>query len=115
MRAIQRAFRDAARKVRSSLGGCGKVSFDGRLDYEAFRLPDDDPSVLEAEAAVRELGGKPVRTISSGGLDANWLFARGIPAVTLGCGQVSPHTPSERLDRLEFHQACRIALRLATG
>ena len=88
--AIKRAFRDAARKVRSSLGGCGKVSFDGRLDYEAFRLPDDDPSVLEAEAAVRQLGGEPVRIISSGGLDANWLFARGIRPSPWVVGRPAP-------------------------
>ena len=115
VRAIERAFRDAAVEVRSSLGSRGKVSFEGRLDYESFRLPDDDPSVLEAEAVIRVLGGNPVRLVSNGGLDANWMSARGIPTVTLGCGQANAHTTSERLDLGEFRQGCRLALRLATG
>ncbi len=115
VRAIQHAFRDAAGAVRSSLGGCGKVRFEGRADYEAFRLPDDDPSVLSAEAAIRALGGNPLRLVSNGGLDANWMSARGIPTVTLGCGQANAHTTAERLDLGEFQRACRLALRLATG
>ena len=61
------------------------------------------------------LGGTPLRAISNGGVDANWLTARGIPTVTLGCGQVDPHTVREALDVERFREACRIALRLATG
>ena len=115
VRAIAGAFRQAARAVRSSLGVCGKVRIEGHADYEAFRLADDDPSVLEAEAAVRACGGQPRRDVSNGGLDANWLSARGIPTVTLGCGQANGHTTDERLERADFHRACRIALQLATA
>jgi tripeptide aminopeptidase len=115
VRTIERAFQAAARRVRNRQGVTGTVQIDGRLDYEAFRLPDDDPSVLAAEAAVRSLGGSPLRSISNGGLDANWLSARAMPTVTLGCGQINPHTPTERLDRGEFQRACQIALRLATA
>ena len=115
VRAIERAFRKAAREVRNTQGVGGQVRFEGRLDYEAFRLPDDDPSVLAAEAVIRELGGQPMRAVSNGGLDANWMTARGVPAVTLGAGQCNPHTTAERLDLREFQQACRVALRLATS
>ncbi len=96
-------------------GKCGGVEIDGCLDYESFRLPDDSPSILAAEEAIRSLGGNPVRAISNGGLDANWLTAHGIPTVSLGCGQENPHTPAERLDCGEFHRACEIARKLATG
>jgi len=78
-------------------------------------LADDEPCVGAAERAVRQLGGQPVRSISNGGLDANWMTARGIPTVTLGSGQKDAHTVSERMDLGQFRQACRIALRLATG
>jgi tripeptide aminopeptidase len=115
VRQIQRAFRQAAAQVHNSLGERGRVSFSGRLDYEAFLLPDNDPSLHLAEDAIRELGGRPYRAVANGGLDANWLTARGIPTVTLGCGQLHPHTTEERLDLDEFSQACRIALRLATA
>jgi tripeptide aminopeptidase len=115
VRAIERAFNDAVKQVRSAVGARGKVSINGRLDYESFRLADDDASVSAAEAVLRTLGLSPLRAISNGGLDANWMYVHGIPTITLGCGQVSPHTVSERLDIPAFHHACRVALRLATG
>jgi tripeptide aminopeptidase len=115
IRAIERAFQRAARKVRNRQGDCGGVRIDGRLDYEAFKLPDDEQCVRAAEKAIAEVGGQPVRAISNGGVDANWTTARGIPTVTLGSGQKDAHTVSERLDLGQFRQACRIALRLATA
>ncbi|MGO9114906.1 MAG: M20/M25/M40 family metallo-hydrolase [Thermoguttaceae bacterium] len=114
IKTIEGAFKKAARSVKNVDGKCGAVEIDGRLDYESFRLPDDSPSVVAAEEAIRSLGGNPVRAISNGGLDANWISARGIPTVTIGCGQENPHTPAERLDCGEFHRACEIARELAT-
>jgi tripeptide aminopeptidase len=115
IREIEAVFRRAVRSVRNSDGRRGQVSIVGRLDYESFRLPADDPSVAAAETAVRATGIEPYRAISNGGLDANWLTARGIPTVTLGCGQLNIHTTNERLDLAAFYRACRIALRLATA
>ena len=112
---IQVAFDRAAAEVASAAGQRGRVKIEGRLDYEAFRLGDDEPCVLMAEAAIRDAGGQPLRAISNGGLDANWLSARGIPTVTLGAGQLGQHTLGEALDVAEFELACRIGLRLATG
>jgi tripeptide aminopeptidase len=112
---IERAFQDAAQEVRNVQGKCGRVRFEGREDYEAFKLADDEPSVVAAERALRTLGFKPLRAVSNGGLDANWMTAHGIPTVTLGCGQMSIHTTSEYLDIPAFERACRIALLLATG
>lgn len=114
VRAIEQAFHKAARAVRNTAGVCGQVQIEGRLDYEAFQLAENDPSVLAAEAAIRELGGEPLRAISNGGLDANWMTARGVPTATLGCGQANPHTTAERLDVRQYRQACQIALHLAS-
>lgn len=113
--AIEHAFRQAAQDVRNSDGAVGEVSIQGRLDYESFRLRDDEPCVLVAEAAVRDAGGSPRRNISNGGLDANWLTAHGIPTVTLGTGAIHAHTTSEYLDLPQFRLACRVALRLAVA
>jgi tripeptide aminopeptidase len=115
VRAIEQAFQKAAKSVHNTAGVTGKVAFEGELHYESFKLPDDDPSVLAAEAAIRSEGGAPYRAVSNGGLDANWMSARGIPTATLGAGQCSPHTTDERLDLSQFHQGWRLALRLATG
>jgi tripeptide aminopeptidase len=115
IRAIEKAFIQAAKKVRNAKRQTGKVEISGHLDYEAFRLDADEPSVQTAEAVIRGLGLTPQRAISNGGLDANWLSPRAIPTVSLGCGQENGHTPAERLNLPEFHKACRIALDLAKG
>ncbi len=112
--AFERSFQQVANQVRSASGKRGKVAIDGRLDYEAFRLDDDQPCIAAAEAAIRSIGLTPSRSICNGGLDANWMNAHGIPTVTLGCGQIDPHTVLERLDIAAFHRSCRLALRLAS-
>ena len=113
--AIEKAFKDAAKEIKSSEGKRGSVAFDGRLDYEAFRIDPRHECVQLAEAAITAVGREPERAISNGGLDANWLNAHGIPTVTLGCGQLNVHMTSEMLDLPGFRDACRIALRLATA
>jgi len=115
VRAIEKAFNNAAKQVKNVLGQKGTVKIDGRLDYEAFRMTEDSPCVATAAAAIRSGGGEPFTAISNGGLDANWMFAHGLPTVTMGCGQMNPHMASERLDIAEFKKACAIALRIATG
>jgi tripeptide aminopeptidase len=111
---IRAAFERAAQAVRSSAGMHGSVEFDGRLDYESFRLALDEPCVTAAAAAIKAEGLEPEFADTNGGVDANWLTAHGIPAVTLGCGQRNIHTVHEELDIAEFHTARRVALRLAT-
>ena len=115
VREIESAFRRAAKAVKNVSGDCGTVEFSGKVDYEAFRLPTDEPCVAAAEKVMRALGEEPERAIANGGLDANWLVARGIPTVTMGCGQINQHMTSEGLDLKQYRLACRIALALATG
>jgi tripeptide aminopeptidase len=113
--AIEGAFLRAVDKVVSSEGRRGKVTFEGGLNYESFRLADNDPSLLAAINAVKSFGLEPELAISNGGLDANWMTAHGIPTVTLGCGQRNIHTVDEELDIQQFQLSRRIAWRLATG
>ena len=112
---IEGAFKRAALAVRNTAGKCGKVTIEGGLDYESFRLSRDEPCVVAAAAAIEAEGLESELAVTNGGLDANWLTAHGIPTVTLGCGQRNIHTVSEELDIAEFQQSRRIALRLATG
>ena len=112
---IEQAFTRAAKAVRNIAGASGEIDIEGHLDYESFRLADDQPSVLAAEQAVRSIGRQPERAVSNGGLDANWMVRHGIPTVTIGCGQLNQHTLSEALEVAAFEDACRIALRLATA
>jgi len=111
--AIEKAFRKAVTEVRSIDGKRGSMHLERRLDYDAFCLPEDEPCVLAAEEAIRAADSEPFRAISNGGLDANWMTARGIPTVTIGCGQRNAHTTGEQLDLPEFQLACRIGMNMA--
>lgn len=113
--AYRRAFKRAAYRVRSADGVRGKIEFQEDLQYESFRLSGDEPVVVEARRAIAALGLEPALRMANGGLDANWLTARGLPTVTLGAGQQDVHTVSERLDVNAFVTGCRVALALATG
>ncbi len=114
--AFRHEFERAARLVQNCNGVGGKLAqFDADLSYESFHLADDEPTVIEAQRAIRSLGFEPALKISNGGLDANWLTARGLPTVTLGAGQLDVHTVNERLDIKAFVSGCQMALALATG
>jgi tripeptide aminopeptidase len=115
VRRIEQSFKDAATRLPNDQGRTGSVSFSGRLDYESFRLPIDSACVQSAQAAVRACGGEPQLAIANGGLDANWMSARGIPTVSLGCGQRDQHTTNESLDLRQFRRACQIAVAIATA
>lgn len=115
LEAYRKAFRLAAKQVKSSSGATGTVEVAVRHKYEAFCMSMDQPCVQSAQAAVQACGLEPEPRIVNGGLDANWMTAHGLPTVTLGCGQAGIHTVQETLDVEQFLQACRIGLLLATG
>jgi tripeptide aminopeptidase len=112
---FRKAFEKAARELRTASGQRGAVNFEATLKYESFRLDPNEPVVQAAAAAVESVGLTAETRISNGGLDANWMTAHGIPAVTLGCGQAGIHTVEETLHVESFLQACRIGLTIATG
>jgi tripeptide aminopeptidase len=112
---IEKAFERAVKELKNTAGGRGGAQFMGRLDYEAYKLADDEPCVAAAREAVESIGREPVIAISNGGLDTNWLYQHGIPAVSLGSGQVNAHMTSEMLDVKEFEDAVQVGLRVALG
>lgn len=111
---MKAAFERAVADVVNDEGKGGTLSFDSHVDYEAFSLPNDHPSVLAAMNAIEKIGRTPFCQIADGGLDANWLFRHGIEAVTLGCGQRDIHTADEYLVIQDYLDACEIASWLIT-
>jgi tripeptide aminopeptidase len=107
---FRKAFVETAGSRRSETGAAGSAEVRSEVAYESFRLSDDEPAVLAALAAIRAAGIEPKTRISNGGLDANWLTAKGIPTVTLGCGQHEIHTTDEYVRIDEYLGACRVAL-----
>jgi tripeptide aminopeptidase len=111
----RKAFERAARKVRNSEGQRGRIDFRIRQNHAPFRLTRDEPVVRAAAKAARSVGLRPRLKVAEGGLDANHLTARGIPTVTLGAGQHSPHTIDEYIEIDEYLDGCRLALAVATA
>lgn len=106
---IRDALQRAAAEVKDVSGRSGRIEFSSHVDYEAFALDLDHPSVQAARHWVSKLGREPICEVANGGLDANWLFRHGIAAVTLGCGQAAIHTADEYLLVDDYLDACRLA------
>jgi tripeptide aminopeptidase len=112
--AYRKAFERAIRTIRNDAGQRGRLTFKATPGYEAFTLPENDPSVLAASEAVRSLGMEPETFVTNGGVDATWLTARGLPTVTLGSGQSGAHTLEGKVTLRHFFNGCRLAMQLAT-
>lgn len=110
----QDTFEKIAAQLTSSEGKTGSVSFSPGPTYEPFDLGNDAPVVRACEQAAQNCGFETTCVTNNGGMDANWIVAHGIPAVTIGVGQENAHTPSERLNLPRFYQACQLATTLAT-
>ncbi|MFN3192126.1 MAG: M20/M25/M40 family metallo-hydrolase [Aureliella sp.] len=106
--AIEKAFRAAAKRTKAKDGTVVQIEVERRVDYDSFRLAADSEVVKQAATAINTLGVKPEKTISNGGVDANWLNKHGIPTVTVGCGQRDVHTKNESLDIDDFIASCAI-------
>jgi len=111
----RRTFERTARGVRNHEQRTGSIRFRVETDYAPFRLPRGAPVVRHAASAARSIGLEPRQSRVNGGLDANWLNARGVPTVTFGAGQHAPHTVGEWIDLREFADGCRLAVALATA
>ena len=109
MQQIRDAFEHAATEVTDVTGRCGRIEFTSQVDYEAFALDLNHPSVEAARKWIAKLGHTPKCELANGGLDANWLFLHGIEAVTLGCGQAAIHTADEYLMVDDYVQGCQLA------
>ena len=106
--AIEKAFMQAAKKTKAKDGTQVRAEVERRVDYDSFRLDPKSPAVVLASEAIKDLGVKPAKAISDGGVDANWLVKHGIPTVTVGCGQRDVHTNQETLDIDDYIAACEI-------
>lgn len=113
--AYRRAFQNAVNQVRTTDGRMGSCQFNDRVEYDAFRLPEDHEVVKRAISAGNRLGIKTALEVSRGGLDANWLVRHGLNSLTFGAGQHEIHTVNEFVSLDEFHEGCRLAIALAIG
>ena len=80
-----------------------------------FVLSKKEPCVRIARNVIQSKGEEPVFAVADGGLDANWITDHGIPAVSMGAGQLNAHMVSESLDLKQYLIACEIGLSIAMG
>jgi tripeptide aminopeptidase len=109
----QQAFRDAVQRVTNQEGKRGTVVFGPGPTYEAFALSDAEAVVQHLLAAAQRCQIAATLVSNDGGMDANWIVAHGIPAVTIGAGQRQVHTADEWIDLTDFAKACDLAVALA--
>ena len=112
---LERAFKHAATMLKNDEGQSGRVEFFSEVEYESFRIGENEPCIQAVQAVIRGLGMEPELLTTNSALDANWMNFHGIPTATLGAGQVYGHSVRECMDIEQFETACRVALRLATG
>ena len=111
----QKAFANAAAKVRDDKGHKAKIIFHHSQDYFPFRIKENAPVVYKALTAGRNMGFEPQLKISNGGLDANWLCKLGIPTITFGAGQNNIHTVDEYVHIPDYLEGCEFALSLVNA
>lgn len=102
------AFIRSAQTVANHQNQNGSVAFGPGPTYEAFALQNEDPVVQISLQAAQSCGFTPQTLSNDGGMDANWIVAHGIPAVTFGAGQRQVHTTDEWIDLSDFERACQL-------
>ncbi len=107
-------FGRVAGRLTNRHGQHGAVAFGPGPTYEAFALPDDEPAVQRLRQAAATCGIEARLVSNDGGMDANWIVAHGIPAVTIGVGQRSVHMPAEWIDLADFAAVCQLLHVVAT-
>ena len=112
---IKSAFDRAIKQVKNVGKATGSFLWEGRLDYESFKLSPKQDCVKIVQSIFKSMGHDTMLTIANGGLDANWLNAFGIPTVSMGCGQLNAHMVTETLDLTQYLLACDLGLRIATA
>jgi tripeptide aminopeptidase len=81
--------------------------------FRAYRIPDSDPTVLIASAALRDCGVEPVPCSTGGGSDASAFAAKGMRCLNLAIGVEHNHTPDERVTAAALEKVVDVTLRLA--
>lgn len=107
-------FSKVTQELTNRQGQYGSVTFGSGPTYEAFALNDDEPTVqrLLQAATLCQIDAHLVG--NDGGMDANWIVAHGIPAVTIGVGQRDVHMPAEWIDLTDFAAVCELIRTVAT-
>jgi len=90
----------------------GKVAFDKRQAFAAYRHKDTDPGYRLIETAIKNAGLTPQPIHYSGGSDANVFNQKGLPTINIGIGAQNPHSSDEFILIEDLIKSTEIALEL---
>lgn len=80
-------------RAASEAGGSAAITW--HKEYDGFRFPDDDPSLLFVIGCCREAGLTPRTFATGGGSDGNVFAAHGTPTFVLSSGMRDVHSTGE--------------------
>jgi tripeptide aminopeptidase len=80
--------------------------------FDAYRIPDADPCVVAAAAALRDCGIEPRYVPSGGGSDANAFEAKGLRCLNVANGTEANHTPDECVSQEALEKMLDVTVRL---
>jgi tripeptide aminopeptidase len=91
-----------------------ETDVDTRIEeqFRAYRLPQTDPCVIAAAAALRDCGVEPVYTSTGGGSDANAFEAKGFRCLNIANGTEHNHTAEERVSVWALERMLDVSFRL---
>jgi tripeptide aminopeptidase len=91
-----------------------ETDVDTRIEeqFRAYRLPQTDPCVIAAAAALRDCGVEPVYTSTGGGSDANAFEAKGFRCLNIANGTEHNHTADERVSVWALERMLDVSFRL---
>jgi tripeptide aminopeptidase len=91
-----------------------ETDVDTRIEeqFRAYRLPQTDPCVIAAAAALRDCGIEPVYTSTGGGSDANAFEAKGFRCLNIANGTEHNHTADERVSVWALERMLDVNFRL---
>jgi tripeptide aminopeptidase len=75
-------------------------------------MPDDEPCVVAAAAALNDCGIQPEYTVTGGGSDANAFEAKGFRCLNIANGTELNHTPDERVSAQALETMLAVISRL---
>lgn len=86
----------------------GSVQIVWTLEFEGFRLAEDDPRIRLLQAACADVGVSSSVFTTGGGSDANIFAGLGLPTVALACGMEGVHGTSEQLAVADLEALARL-------
>jgi tripeptide aminopeptidase len=88
------------------------VEIEHERMYPAFKVAADDEIVIKAQNALRTIGLASVVAKTGGGSDTNIYNSKGLKAVTLGSGEMKPHTLEECVRIVDLVDLSRLVIAL---